>query len=350
MADLVEQAVQKEVTSQLHKMQEMLQVALARITSLEEEIVKCNATPRAPRLPSSPSSSSSVCRHWLRNRCTWKDKCRFSHGGEVSDADSEGSYSAVIDAKDLEEVEMMTKVAEVKLTSSSSSCEVKLASSEIVGCLIKSNLPPRHQSVSGVHQQEHAGGALARTGFDSDVKPHGGLHCSLVENLLGDIVDKVVDSVAMRKEEERHHHMASTVDNIQAKYMEKYSPQKEGDIVYSAEVAVPVINFAKVKPHLHKNLPKPAQLPVQSCSPLPDFYRHCTICADANSKGQWAESHGLKRCAPPFEQLSPFGSLPGFETNLGVVAVPADPIGGYVYAGGWEADTQWQLHAEAVYI
>ena len=145
MADLVKQAVQKEVTSQLNKMQEMLQSALSRITSLEEEIVKCNTTPRAPRLPSSPSSSSSVCRHWLRNRCTWKDQCRFSHGGETSDAGSEGSY-AVVDNKDLEEVERLTKVAEE--TSSSSSCEVKLPSSEIVGCLLKSNLPPRHQPVS----------------------------------------------------------------------------------------------------------------------------------------------------------------------------------------------------------
>ena len=90
MADLVKQAVQKEVTSQLNEMQELLKAALTRITSLEEEIVLCKVTPRAPRLPSTPSSSSSVCRHWLRNRCTWRDQCKFSHGGETSDADSEG--------------------------------------------------------------------------------------------------------------------------------------------------------------------------------------------------------------------------------------------------------------------
>ena len=64
MADLVKQAVQKEVTSQLNEMQELLKAALTRITSLEE-IVEYKATPRAPRLPSIPSSSSSVCRHWL---------------------------------------------------------------------------------------------------------------------------------------------------------------------------------------------------------------------------------------------------------------------------------------------
>ena len=133
MADLIKQAVEKEVMRQLSEMRELFQQALARITSLEEEIAECKATPSAPRLPSSPSSSSSVCRHWLRNRCTWKDQCRFSHGGETSDADSEGSY-AVVDNKDLEEVERLTKVAEAN--SSTSSCEVKLPSSEIVGCLL----------------------------------------------------------------------------------------------------------------------------------------------------------------------------------------------------------------------
>ena len=147
MADLVKKAVQKEVTSQLNEMQELLKAALTRITSLEEEIVEYKATPRAPRLPSTPSSSSSVCRHWLRNRCTWRDQCRLSHGGETSDADSESSSTGV-NIKDLEEEEKLTKVAEV--TSDSSSCEVKLNSSEVVECLLMSNLPPRHQSLSGV--------------------------------------------------------------------------------------------------------------------------------------------------------------------------------------------------------
>ena len=340
MADLIKQAVEKEVMRQLSEMQELFQQALARITSLEEEIVECKATPSAPRLPSSPSSSSSLCRHWLRNRCTWKDQCRFSHGGEVSDADSEGS-SATFNAKDEEEV--------YKQTSSSSPREVKLPSSEIVGCLLKSNLPPRHQSVSGVLQQEHVGGALARTGFDSDVKPHGGLHCSLVEDLLGDILGKVVDSVAMRKEEERHHHLATTVDNLQAKYMEKYSPQQEGDIIFSAQVAVPRIDFSKVKPHLHKKLPQPAPIAVQGCYPDPASSQHqekCQMCSWrlGDSDGSSSAYKQYCKCGRPF------GCLPGFHTSLGVVPVPKDPIGGYVYAGGTGDKTVWQLHADLMYI
>ena len=50
MADLVKQAVQKEVTSQLNEMQELLKAALTRITSLEEEIVLCKVAPRAPSI------------------------------------------------------------------------------------------------------------------------------------------------------------------------------------------------------------------------------------------------------------------------------------------------------------
>ena len=75
------------------------------------------------------------------------DQCRFSHGGETSDADSEGSSTGV-NIRDLEEEEKLTKVAEE--TPSLSSCEVMLNSSEVVECLLMSNLPPRHQSVSGV--------------------------------------------------------------------------------------------------------------------------------------------------------------------------------------------------------
>ena len=48
-----------------------------------------------------------------------------------------------------------------------------------------------------------------------------------------DIVYKAVDVVEMHKEKERHHHLADTVEKLQEKYMEKYSPQKEGDIIYS---------------------------------------------------------------------------------------------------------------------
>ena len=219
-------------------------------------------------------------------------------------------------------------------------------SSEVVECLLMSNLPPRHQSVSGELQPEPVGGALVRTGFDSDVKPHGVLHCSLVEDLLGDILDKVVDSVVMRKEEEWLAKMSTVVDTIQAKFMAQYSPRQDGDIIHSAEVVIPRVDFSKVKPHLHKNLPKPNLFAVHSCSPDPTFYTDCHAAKRPNHDGC---SGG---CKPLFDMVNvcPFGSSPGFATHLGIVSIPQAPIGGYVYKGGTGDNTTWQLYAEAVYL
>ena len=331
MADLVKKQVEQEV-AQLHQ---LLLGAMARITCLENELSNTKAERSSPRPPTTSTSSSQVCRHWLRKRCTWNERCRFSHG---SDADSEGSI-ADVNTKDLRE----------SRPTPSSSSEVKLHNAEDAMLLIdfESNLPPRPQSVSGALQLEPVGDALVQAGFDSDVKPHGGLHHSLVEDLLGDILGKVVDTVAMCKENERHHHLVTTVDILQAKYMEKYSPQQVGSDIHSAEVAVPRVDFAKVKPHLHMNLPKPNLYPVHSCSPDPKFYTDCHMVRhDAHHQGC---SGG---CKPLFDMANvcPFGSLAGFATNLGIVAIPQAPIGGYIYKGGTGDSTTWQLYAEAVYL
>ena len=333
MADLVKKQVELEV-SQLHQ---LFLGALARITCLENELGNIKADRSSPRPPSTSTSSSQVCRHWLKRRCSWKEKCRFIHD---SDADSEGS----IDAKD----QMGTR------PTPSSSREVKLDITEDAKLLIdvKSNQPPpRPQSASGVLQSEPVGVALVRTGYDSNVKPHRGLHCAMVEDLIDDIIAKTVDKAAMQQQEEENHlNMVTAVNNTQAKYRAKYSPQKEGDtdIIHSAEVAIPRIDFAKVKPHLHRNLPKPSQHPVLACSPDPTFYTKCSVHSGQSPPYCGMNCKTLFECGP--QQRSVFGSLPGFYTSLGVVAVPKDPIGGYVYAGGTGDTTVWQLHADAVYI
>ena len=111
-----------------------------------------------------------------------------------------------------------------------------------------------------------------------------------------------------------------------------------------------MVDFSKVKPHLHRKLPKPESVSVQACSIDPTLYTSCTICVNARSQGFRDAEHGYRACAPPFELPFPFGALPGFVTSLGVVAVPEEPIGGYVYDGGSGEATKWRLHAEAVYL
>ena len=306
LADLVKKQVEQEVT-QLHQ---LLLGAMARITCLENELSNTKAERSSPRPPSTSTSSSQLCRHWLKSRCTWKERCRFSHG---SDADSEGSIAA-INAKD----QMGTR------PTPSSSCEVKMHDAENTEMLIdfESNLPPpRPHSITGVLQSD----------VKDDALPEDLIDDIIAKDLIDDNIAKIADKAAMhQQEEEKNLHMATVVDTIQATYMAKYQPKQGDGMVHSAEVAVPFIDFSKVKPHLHRKLPQPSRCSVQGCHPDPA-----------------SDEPDAKRCKCCH---APFGCLPGFYTSLGVVAVPKDPIGGYVYAGGTGDNTVWQLHADAIYI
>ena len=115
-----------------------------------------------------------------------------------------------------------------------------------------------------------------------------------------------------------------------------------------------------MKPHLHRKLPKPDLLPVQACSIDPALYHKCTGSIQCGKdydgsrhKGEFTPSatYAAHDSSSQFtESSSPFGALPGFVTSQGVVAVPGEPIGGYVYAGGAGDGTVWRLHADSVYI
>ena len=68
------------------------------------------------------------------------------------------------------------------------------------------------------------------------------------------------------------------------------------------------------------------------CSPDPTFY----VDKPPDSPGFARDRLAL------FVRENPFGSLPGYETNLGVAAVPTIPVGGYVYSTDGK---KWVLHA-----
>ena len=99
---------------------------------------------------------------------------------------------------------------------------------------------------------------------------------------------------------------------------------------------IPKIDFSKIKPHVLRSLPKPGIYPLRGCSPDPDFY----------NKG--IDTMGGRRTK--FECPLPFGKKPAFDTNLVLVAVPKEPIGGYIYKSGSLESTIWQLYAEPFYI
>ena len=221
--------------------------------------------------------------------------------------------------------------------------------------LPSSALPSRPNYVSGVLQPELVGAALSNN-----------VVVSVLEEVLSSAVMSAKPAsvavasrmcspvtgpcIPVSEDEEWVEDMLMTIEKLEQKYDAKYKPLEEGGIIYSAEVAIPKVDFSKVKPHLHSKLPKPKAVPVQACSIDPTLFTSCTICANARSQGiQHPERHSA--CAPPFELAPfPFGALPGFVTSQGVVAVPGEPIGGYVYAGGTGEGTVWQLHAETVYV
>ena len=110
VADLVLAAVERQLEKKWGDYNNLLTGALARITSLEEELAQCrqNSNPIFPTIKS--SSKSDICRHWLRNQCTWQKKCRFSHG------DASTSSASLPDsiAKDFNEVVTQPKGKEEK--------------------------------------------------------------------------------------------------------------------------------------------------------------------------------------------------------------------------------------------
>ena len=91
-------------------------------------------------------------------------------------------------------------------------------------------------------------------------------------------------------------------------------------------VPEPYLTIAWQDVRFKPSLPSPKQFPILSASADPKFYQ-----TDMELK------------LNIFRQSdSPFGTLPGYETNLGVAAIPTLPVGGYVYSTERQ---KWVLHA-----
>ena len=357
VSDLVLAAVQKQLEVEMGDYKDLLNNALARINCLEKEIAQCrqHSNPTFPIYKS--SSKSDLCRHWLKNQCKWKQKCRFSHGGAASSTSLSDS-----NAKDLEEVAPYAKEKVDK--SVQVGFESELSPSCGSTCAIPSpcsDLPSRPSYVSGVLQPDLVGAAQSYSIVDG-----------VVSQLLDSVVEvakqpaPVVDvtkwaslvtgpCMPASEDEEWVDNMVNVIARLEDKYGAKYKPVTEGGVIYSAQVAIPRIDFHQVKPHLHRKLPKPDLLPVQACSIDPALYTKCTgsIHCDKEHDGSrhFGATYAEHASRSKFTESSvPFGALPGFVTSLGVVAVPEEPIGGYVYDGGSGSATRWRLHAQAVYI
>ena len=69
----------------------LLKDALTKIKNLEEEMAHFRQNSN-----NKSNSKFDICRHWLRNQCTWQQKCRFSHGGGANSTFYDSNKSNII--------------------------------------------------------------------------------------------------------------------------------------------------------------------------------------------------------------------------------------------------------------
>ena len=97
--------------------------------------------------------------------------------------------------------------------------------------------------------------------------------------------------------------------------------QIQPPVIYSPRVAKPHVNWMRLNTNMYRNLPVPSPCPIHGCAEDPKLY---TATKDVFARGRLVDTK------PVFESAAPFGSLYGFHTSMGVVAVPDIPIHGYL--------------------
>ena len=122
----------------------------------------------------------------------------------------------------------------------------------------------------------------------------------------------------------------------------------------SHKITRPKVAWHKVNPSALRRFTRPGMFPIMSVSPRPSFYGKSCDCATnpVFKTSVLATVHMLERrpgparlcpCPTEFERDHPFGSLPGYRTNLGVVPIPDTPMFGHI----WDHEvSDWVLHAE----
>ena len=142
-------------------------------------------------------------------------------------------------------------------------------------------------------------------------------------------------------------HLVKVVDDISTKYgnpnlSKRNTPRKRPSVVPKVLASIwknydllsftsfiqvpdptPSIDWTQVK--LKPSLPNPAHFPIHSASQDPNLY--------LEREGYYSTSKAEFDVSE-----APFGTIPGYKTTKGVVPVPDQPVGGYIYCletNGW---------------
>ena len=98
---------------------------------------------------------------------------------------------------------------------------------------------------------------------------------------------------------------------------------------------LPKVNLSTVNKSMLNRLPDVIKAPIHSCSEDEKFYTK-VVCQFYATKYVQTPTPQTQHQVP-----NPFGSLPGIETDLGIIPPPTEAIYGYVYSDG-----KWRVKAE----
>ena len=106
--------------------------------------------------------------------------------------------------------------------------------------------------------------------------------------------------------------------------------------IYSPTMKKPRVDLTKVNKWKLRDLPEAHKFPVLSVPQDPDFYKSTFVKKYGSVTGEGGcngtpDGCGCLRCSPPF------GQLHGLRSNYGIIAMPSEPVYGYVWTnrGGW---------------
>ena len=103
------------------------------------------------------------------------------------------------------------------------------------------------------------------------------------------------------------------------------------------------VDFNKMNSHFIRNIPEPVFYPVLGCSQDPDFYRQEGMLTNP-------ERNYYNKSLENRNYRYPHGGIYGYDTDVGIVPVPDEPIHGHVWKNGHEIrnrnDGKWIVHAE----
>ena len=167
------------------------------------------------------------------------------------------------------------------------------------------------------------------------------------------------------KEAEEMNKLATSVDKLNTRRsggISPYEPRKfnredfpglgDREVVFSAPVSLPCVDF-KALGFGPRFLPRPELFPVQGCSQDPAIY----LCVEGDdcrsSKHHYRRSDRRPDVTPyppwhigsAHSEPSPFGTLPGLETDVGITNLP-ETLFRWKYDSGTGRNTKWVMTSE----